>query len=495
MNISDVERLTGLSRANVRFYEKQGLLAPARQENGYRDYTKDHVDTLKKIRLLREVSVPLEQIRQVIETPASLHALLEKHVSVIRKEIQRQQSALSVCEEMHRAGVDFDTLDAEKYLARMAELQQAAAFAPTKKSNALLRDVEPFQPHPFRRLLARRLDFLLYGSLLALLLNGVLGIYMEGWLALLQHALLLGVTLVTEPFLLSIAGTTPGKWIFGIHIDDENGQRLSYRQGFARTKSVLIQGMGFDLPVICWICAYFARKRYVEVGCTSWDYEVDYQVQVRPRGKWILSWLAGIALLAFCQQTTEWIDKHAYLPPHQGQITLAEFTENYNHIVKTDARNHGNTDINLLITDMLDHGGAYFGPEHRKDGVVVIEIMENAPLELKYELEDGFLKAVSFDAELEVSSFFSGYQDEMRCILFALGDLSAWNDSIREMNSRTKELAFRDYQWESLGVRVQCDVNWNEENWIRFSSDSVMTPSGEAERYAISFRAEKVENE
>ena len=39
MNIAEAERRTGLTRANIRFYEKEGLLTPTRGANGYRDYT------------------------------------------------------------------------------------------------------------------------------------------------------------------------------------------------------------------------------------------------------------------------------------------------------------------------------------------------------------------------------------------------------------------------------------------------------------------------
>ena len=38
MTIKEVEKLTGLSRSNVRFYEKEKLIVPVRNErNGYRD--------------------------------------------------------------------------------------------------------------------------------------------------------------------------------------------------------------------------------------------------------------------------------------------------------------------------------------------------------------------------------------------------------------------------------------------------------------------------
>ena len=37
MKIKDVERLTGLSQSNIRFYEEEGLISPKRLENNYRD--------------------------------------------------------------------------------------------------------------------------------------------------------------------------------------------------------------------------------------------------------------------------------------------------------------------------------------------------------------------------------------------------------------------------------------------------------------------------
>ena len=42
MTIKDVEERTGLSRSNIRFYEKEKLIEPSRNENnGYRDYSEN----------------------------------------------------------------------------------------------------------------------------------------------------------------------------------------------------------------------------------------------------------------------------------------------------------------------------------------------------------------------------------------------------------------------------------------------------------------------
>ena len=66
MKINEVEALVGITKKNIRFYEEQGLLSPRRNsENGYRDYGQEEVDTLRQIKLLRKLGVPLEEIRRM----------------------------------------------------------------------------------------------------------------------------------------------------------------------------------------------------------------------------------------------------------------------------------------------------------------------------------------------------------------------------------------------------------------------------------------------
>ncbi|MDR3784395.1 MAG: MerR family transcriptional regulator, partial [Dysosmobacter sp.] len=52
-----MEARSGVPRANIRYYEAEGLLAPARSGNGYRDYSEEDLRTLEKIKLLRRLGV------------------------------------------------------------------------------------------------------------------------------------------------------------------------------------------------------------------------------------------------------------------------------------------------------------------------------------------------------------------------------------------------------------------------------------------------------
>jgi DNA-binding transcriptional MerR regulator len=58
MRIKEVEKITGITSKNIRFYEKRGLLSPESDvENSYRLYSDDDLKRLKKIKLLRKFGI------------------------------------------------------------------------------------------------------------------------------------------------------------------------------------------------------------------------------------------------------------------------------------------------------------------------------------------------------------------------------------------------------------------------------------------------------
>ena len=99
MNISTVEIRTGLTRANIRYYEAEGLLQPDRLPNGYRDYTDGHVETLKKIKLLRQLRVPLEEIKNIQQGEASLSDALGIQADRLASETQQLENARRICRD------------------------------------------------------------------------------------------------------------------------------------------------------------------------------------------------------------------------------------------------------------------------------------------------------------------------------------------------------------------------------------------------------------
>lgn len=67
MLIAEVERLSGLSRDTIRYYERIGLLpTPPRRSNGYRAYEAHTLVLLSFIRSAQQIGFSLDQVRAAL---------------------------------------------------------------------------------------------------------------------------------------------------------------------------------------------------------------------------------------------------------------------------------------------------------------------------------------------------------------------------------------------------------------------------------------------
>ena len=118
MTIKEAEAYTGLSRSNIRFYEKEGLIAPVRTENnGYRNYSEEDVENIKKIACLRTLGISVEKIHEIMEGETSLYGTLTEQRMRLQEQIEDLSKAKTVCERMMKTeNIRFENLRAEKYV-------------------------------------------------------------------------------------------------------------------------------------------------------------------------------------------------------------------------------------------------------------------------------------------------------------------------------------------------------------------------------------------
>jgi len=65
--IGEAAAASGVSAANIRYYEKQGLIAPqGRGDNSYRFYSDADVHALRFIRLCRAMDMSLDEVRTLL---------------------------------------------------------------------------------------------------------------------------------------------------------------------------------------------------------------------------------------------------------------------------------------------------------------------------------------------------------------------------------------------------------------------------------------------
>ena len=80
LKIGEFSKLSMLTVKALRFYEKEGLLSPARVDEwtGYRTYDTVQLRTAARIKALRQLGVPIDQIRAILDGADERKILLEQ---------------------------------------------------------------------------------------------------------------------------------------------------------------------------------------------------------------------------------------------------------------------------------------------------------------------------------------------------------------------------------------------------------------------------------
>ena len=121
MTIKEVEERIGLPRSNVRFYEKEKLIEPSRNErNGYRDYSENDVENIKKIAYLRTLGISVEEIRSILSEKVTLREILERQKEALSDQMMDLNRARLLCEKMlDEENVSYEKLQVEQYVMEL----------------------------------------------------------------------------------------------------------------------------------------------------------------------------------------------------------------------------------------------------------------------------------------------------------------------------------------------------------------------------------------
>lgn len=122
-SIKEAEALTGISRQNIRYYEKMGLLNPKRDAgNGYRKYGEEDIERLKAILLFRKLDMPLEEIHKLLDCEIDLQQALDTQKVYLQQEKQKLEAALAFCDTIQEQ--DLAELDINRCLQEIEEQEK-----------------------------------------------------------------------------------------------------------------------------------------------------------------------------------------------------------------------------------------------------------------------------------------------------------------------------------------------------------------------------------
>lgn len=396
MNVQEVERKTGLTRANIRFYEKQGLLKPLRKANGYRDYSSDDVKELLKIKLMRELDISIEDIDRLQREEEKLSSVINERISAISEERETLSDSRMICQSISEEGADFSELEAEKYLE---ELERLAKERGMDNAGRLRKRQDVLQEtlHPWRRYFARMIDESIYTMVVMLIFY--LGFHGENSLTwiICGTLLVMVMTVITEGILLAGFGTTIGKWLFGIHVLSADGKKLSWQEAAERTGRVLWHGQALEIPLWSIYREYKCYDAYTDGETLPWDDNCLYLMEEKKGIRYGLAvFVTGTLILI--NGGFGFPSEDVYkLPVNYGDLTVGEFAENYNKYLEL---------YGLIDKECLNRDGKWEHPKALQP-------------QFEYELEDGVIKKVSYEIDYTGNERNPDYIDEVTCALLA----------------------------------------------------------------------------
>lgn len=474
MTIKEIEILSGMDRANIRFYEREGLIAPKRMDNGYRDYSEDDLQMLLRIKLLRSLHISLNEIKELKDGIKDLSDTLSKQIANLNQEKQDISYAQNMCRIMQEDKASFINLDAKKYLDDInCTIKETGSTYFTFKGDKL-----PQVFHPWRRYFARLLDISIYNILWSAFLAFAFHVNLTSRSNLenfFDVFIAFAIMLFLEPLWLHLFGTTLGKAIFGLRIETPNGNLLSYSDGLERTWGVIGVGMGYNIPIYTLVRLWKSYNLCIENENQPWDESISYTIKDT---KWYRNMLyigahavvlAVLITIVYAQQ----------LPPNRGDLTIAEFVENYNYYVKFFDIDFGN--------EYLDENGKWVENDH--DGTIYIQIGHVEKPEYNIILENGYVSGVSFAVEIKNNeNLLSSYDTQMflasLAFVGAQEEMKLFSKIPTRIAKQISDKTFEDFKFKEAGITFSCDTEYSGySNYSNTQSDFMFPSENATENY------------
>lgn len=310
---------------------------------------------------------------------------------------------------------------------------------------------------PYRRYLARAIDDCIYMLVAALIVTRGFRFYFWHLPLMAQWYLMIAVMLTLEPLCLSLVGWTPGKWILGLRLRDQEG-KLSYSKAWKRTTLLIWKGMGLG------IVGYELYRNFKSwVSCKygdplEWDIEDSYQIV--DRKKWRFAASGGIIGLSILGMIL--IYDWGIVPKHTGKITVEEFTENLKDLMHY----MGETPGYILNPDAAWEKDPNVGYQESDLG--------NLP-EFQFQEEGGYITRLIIVQETEgvsVSAYKSLVKLGVMAYLGAEDSAAAFKPSYWDLIEKFEEDHLDSFQTTYEGKNITCE--WEIENGIYGASSDTL---------------------
>lgn len=140
MLLNKIAKEVGMTKRAIKYYEEKGLLSIKKDDNGYRNYTQEDVETLKKISIYRKLGISIDDIKKLLETDDKKLLL-----SIYNQKLQEKQLQESELEALKEFIDDGDPDKANELLDYETIENAIESMLPEEEwSNYLMGHFKPF---------------------------------------------------------------------------------------------------------------------------------------------------------------------------------------------------------------------------------------------------------------------------------------------------------------------------------------------------------------
>lgn len=315
-------------------------------------------------------------------------------------------------------------------------------------------DVNPKVRSPWRRFFARTFDFTTYGILLMVIQTFAFNINVGNRTPggnILDSFITFFLMILIEPVMLAVFGTTPGKWLMGLSITDEEGNKLPYVDGLSRTLTVFWRGFGLNIPIYSLV--RLAKSYSACDAGETLDWEVDSIIHLKDEKKWRIATFLSAYLSLFV--LIFFIFSLAAMPQNRGDITVEEFSENYNRFEDYYSFNYSRT---------LNEMGRWVMRE--QEGNVIYLGGETDPPAFEFIEDNGIMTGMRFSMKLiNNDSWTPSYNDEMVLSILSFVQAqegsSPFKSDVMDLIKQIQEEPFTGFQRTIHGVTITCEYDYS----------------------------------
>lgn len=457
MTIREIEEATGLPRANVRYYESLGLIHPARAANGYRDYRQEDLDTLLKIKLLRQLDCSLEDIQALEQGTRSLEQVLSEVGDALEKKEAETQHALELCRQLRADRPSWDSLQPERYLFWNPTI--SAELPPVQDA------VDDLGSRcPWRRYFARTLDYALCLTVWELFLSAVLRVNIlspSAGQTILSVIMSLGLLCVLEAAFLHFFGTTPGKALFGLKLTRSDGSYFGFFGALWRTSRVVLFGLGLMIPLLTFVSLIlsFLRCRHQisqpwALDDESWSDPSGGRTPFFEQRGSVLRVVGFVGCYAAIIALTMLGSLVAATPWHHGSLTAKEFADNYNHLLTYASAPD-------TPAEALGENGIWYQTD---PNTFAFHVMGVEPPSFQFTEQDGQLTQVSFSLLSTQAAFLyeSPSDYAVRALHALLGERELLpGGAVAAIDRELREVVPGARTWSIGGWDITCKMDYS----------------------------------